>query len=95
MNKKPTGICSPTHKRTNENDNGNPVLCLPFASLLVGLQKAKGRHKSGLFFRQREATMRTFDAKLSYKLDHATAKSEQGSIFWRVVKALLEWWIFG
>ena len=52
--KKPTGICNPTHKRTNENDNGNPVLCLPFASLLVGLQKAKGRHKTGLFFTQEQ-----------------------------------------
>jgi len=38
---------------------------------------------------------REFDTKLSYRLDYAVVKSEEGSSLWRFIKRLLEWWIFG
>lgn len=38
--------------------------------------------------------MRPFSPKLSYKLDYATIRTEQGSRLWRLIKRLLEWWIF-
>lgn len=38
---------------------------------------------------------RPFNRKLSLKLDRATVESERGSLWGRMKKRLLEWWIFG
>jgi len=37
---------------------------------------------------------RPFNKKLSLKLDRATVESERGSLWGRMKKRLLEWWIF-
>ena len=39
--------------------------------------------------------MRQFNAKLSYRLDRAVVGDEGGSSFWRFIRRLIEWYIFG
>jgi len=39
--------------------------------------------------------MKPFTPKLSRRLDRAIIGTESGSRFWRLVKRLLEWHIFG
>jgi len=38
---------------------------------------------------------RPFDPKLSYRLDYALVRDEQGSWLWHFIRRLIEWYIFG